>query len=177
MNDQRLKADAGKPRLELLAYPWLEGVARVLTYGASKYSAWCWADGMDWSRLIGGMHRHLGAWSAGEDLDPETGESHLLHLACGCMMAWMHQRYGLGRDDRKTWQTQSPPPVGVDIEYLRIRHPDWVWSASESGLSALGARGHRLVMIMRRDGGAQWVVHTSDVADGEISYDAWSGTE
>lgn len=98
-----LKFDAGKPRLELLPPEFLTGVAKVLTFGAQKYSAGNWAsgDGFEWSRLYGALLRHITAWANGEDIDPESGLSHLYHA--GCMLAFLaaHMERGLGVDDRK----------------------------------------------------------------------------
>lgn len=97
------KHDFKKPPINLIPFVWIEGVARVLAFGAAKYGEWNWAQGFAWSRLIGAAERHLGAWKDGEDLDPETGESHLLHLSCEAMFLYLHERFGLGEDDRKKW--------------------------------------------------------------------------
>ena len=99
-----LKHDGGKVRMELLPPEFLRGVAEVLTFGAQKYSAGNWASGggFEWSRLYGALQRHLNAWANGEDIDPESGKSHLYHA--GCMLAFLavHVERKLGTDDRKT---------------------------------------------------------------------------
>lgn len=79
------KFDSGKPRMELLSTKALRKTARVMSHGASKYGDQNWREGIEWSRLIGAALRHLTAFNDGEDLDPETGESHIAHLAC-CTM-------------------------------------------------------------------------------------------
>ncbi len=79
------KDDSGKAPLSLLSSSWLMGVGRVLLFGAKKYSANNWRQGMQHSRLIDAALRHLLAYNNGEDLDPETGESHLYHASC-CLM-------------------------------------------------------------------------------------------
>lgn len=80
------KFDAGKPRMELLPPVALEEVAKVLTFGASKYGAWNWAGGIVYSRLAGAALRHIFAWLRGEQTDPESGISHLGHAACCILM-------------------------------------------------------------------------------------------
>lgn len=79
------KFDAGKPPMELLSTEALVQISRVLEFGKKKYDAHNWRKGMSWSRLIGAALRHLTAYKDGEDLDPETGLSHLAHLGC-CTM-------------------------------------------------------------------------------------------
>lgn len=86
------KFDQEKPRMDLLDPDWLEGVAKVLTFGAEKYSPNQWRKGIQISRLIAAAYRHLGAVNRGEDIDPESGELHLYHASCCLMFAsWMLQ--------------------------------------------------------------------------------------
>jgi dATP/dGTP diphosphohydrolase len=80
-----MKYDKGKPRMDLLDPDFLEHVAQVLTFGANKYAAHNWREGINISRLIGAAYRHLGAINRGEDIDPESGCSHAAHLGC-CVM-------------------------------------------------------------------------------------------
>lgn len=79
------KFDQEKPPMALLDADFLEGVARVLGFGASKYAAHNWRNGITYSRLISAAYRHLGAINRGEDIDPESGLSHAYHLGC-CIM-------------------------------------------------------------------------------------------
>lgn len=81
------KYDTGKARLELLSPLWLTGVARVLTFGAKKYDDHNWRKGFKQSRVLGAALRHIIAYIGGEDLDPETGLSHLYHASCCLMFA------------------------------------------------------------------------------------------
>lgn len=94
------KHDQEKTRLELLPPDALELAGRVLTFGARKYAAWNWAQGLDWSRLYGAALRHLNAWWGGEGKDPETGHSHLGHAICCLLFLAASEVRGLGRDDR-----------------------------------------------------------------------------
>lgn len=74
-----------KPPMALLDPPFLEGIARVLGFGAVKYAPDNWRNGIAYRRLISAAYRHLGAISAGEDIDPESGLAHSYHLGC-CVM-------------------------------------------------------------------------------------------
>lgn len=85
-----VKHDAEKIRVELLDPEWLFGVGKVLTYGAKKYASHNWRKGLEVSRCLGAALRHLFAYLAGEDLDLETGLSHLYHASCELMFAsWL----------------------------------------------------------------------------------------
>ena len=79
------KFDGEKPRMDLLDADYLEGVAKVLTFGANKYAAHNWREGINVSRLIAASYRHLGAINRGEDVDSESGLAHAYHLGC-CVM-------------------------------------------------------------------------------------------
>lgn len=79
------KHDQDKPPMALLDADFLEGVASVLGFGAVKYSAHNWRNGISVSRLISAAYRHLGAINKGEDVDPESGLLHAYHLGC-CIM-------------------------------------------------------------------------------------------
>lgn len=83
--DDEMKKDGGKRRVDLLDPAWLLGTADVLEFGANKYAAHKWAEGMDWSRVYGALLRHMLAWWSGEEIDPETGLSHMYHASC-CIM-------------------------------------------------------------------------------------------
>lgn len=79
------KYDQGKPRMDLLDAAALEGLAKVLTFGANKYAADNWRAGIQYSRLISSLLRHLAAIQRGELIDPESGLPHIDHLGCNWM--------------------------------------------------------------------------------------------
>lgn len=74
-----MKFDSAKLRYELIPHSALEGLAKVLTYGARKYKPENWRKG-EINRYVGAAYRHFEAWRAGEKNDPESGLSHLEHL-------------------------------------------------------------------------------------------------
>ena len=82
-----VKDDGGKNRLDLLSARWIQGVGKVLTFGAAKYADHNWRRGLKLSRCLAAALRHLFAFLGGEDCDPETGLSHLYHASCSLMFA------------------------------------------------------------------------------------------
>lgn len=95
-----VKHDKGKARAGLVPSVPLMKVAEVLTFGANKYGDHNWRGGFNWSRLYDAALRHILAHQNGEDVDPESGLSHLAHAACNLMFLLEFEHYELGRDDR-----------------------------------------------------------------------------
>jgi hypothetical protein len=77
-----MKHDAGKAPLSLVDRGAIEEIAQVLAFGAKKYAAHNWRGGIAYSRLLDAALRHLYAFSDGEDIDPESGLSHVAHAGC-----------------------------------------------------------------------------------------------
>lgn len=100
-----VKHDQDKPRMDLLDPEALEGVARVLSFGARKYAEHNWRKGLAISRLLGAALRHIFAHLRGEDLDPESGLMHLDHAACCLMFAQWTARNRPELDDR--WKHEA----------------------------------------------------------------------
>lgn len=96
------KFDTEKIRMDLLPPLALNEIAKVFTFGAQKYSAWNWSNGIDQSRLFGALQRHLNAWQRGEELDPESGEPHLSHAGCCMLMLMETALLRKDLDDRPT---------------------------------------------------------------------------
>lgn len=80
-----VKYDGEKSPMALLDAGFLEEVGRVLGFGAAKYAAHNWRNGISISRLVSASYRHLGAINRGIDLDEESGLPHTAHLGC-CVM-------------------------------------------------------------------------------------------
>jgi hypothetical protein len=94
-----VKHDQEKPDFSLLSPFALEEVAKVMTYGAKKYSANNWRGGFKYTRILAAVMRHLNAYQKGELKDPETGLSHLAHASCGLMMLLEFEKTGIGEND------------------------------------------------------------------------------
>jgi hypothetical protein len=90
----------GKPDYSLIPMHLLAGEARVWQIGAKKYARNNWMKGMPWSVPFACIMRHLAAWQNGEDLDPETGESHLDHISCNVRMLQLYSKTYPEGDDR-----------------------------------------------------------------------------
>ena len=78
------KFDANKPRFELIAPDAELWLAKILTFGASKYEDNNWT-GLTSKRVLSALKRHMNALESGEDLDPESGMPHHAHLLCNAM--------------------------------------------------------------------------------------------
>ena len=95
-----IKFDQGKLRMDLLPPEIDNAIARILTDGADKYGERNWEHGMAWSRPYAALRRHLIAWWAGEDTDPESGHSHLWHVLTNAAFLVAYEQRGIGTDDR-----------------------------------------------------------------------------
>lgn len=95
-----VKFDQNKPDLSILTSESLNGEAAAFTYGANKYGKNNYKLGMDWSRVISASLRHIFAFNAKEDNDPESKLNHLYHAkACLAMLIYYYENK-LGKDDR-----------------------------------------------------------------------------
>lgn len=74
--DQKYKFDLGKVQYRLVPPKALEQVARVLTFGATKYSPYTWKN-VEPERYLDAAYRHLESVRQGKFLDEESGLPHL----------------------------------------------------------------------------------------------------
>lgn len=95
-----VKYDKGKLPIHLFPMDSLWAITSILEFGANKYSARNWENGMDWSRVYSALMRHLTKWWHGEDRDDETGHSHLWHAGCCVVFLIAYELRGVGKDDR-----------------------------------------------------------------------------
>ena len=95
-----VKYDEGKTQWALLPPYSLEEVAKVYTYGATKYAANNWRKGMAWSRTFSAVMRHCWKFWRGETYDKETGLHHMAHAAFGCLTLIEYTRTKTPTDDR-----------------------------------------------------------------------------
>ena len=95
-----IKHDQHKIRWDLVPYDAVNEIAKVLTFGASKYEARNWEKGMDWSRAFGALQRHLTRWFHGQDKDKETRLTHLSNAGCCLFFLLSWELRQVGKDDR-----------------------------------------------------------------------------
>lgn len=94
------KNDQGKIRYSDVPQRALQSTAKIFNFGATKYGKFNYSEGMAYSRYYDACQRHLMAWMTGEDLDPETRESHIDHAICSLMMLRDNMHLKTGTDDR-----------------------------------------------------------------------------
>lgn len=99
-------------RYDLIPWGAMDEVARVYGFGANKYESWNWAKGYSWSLSTGAALRHLTAFAAGEDLDPESELPHLAHAVFHMLALITFRQHGLGADDR--WPGPGADPGADD---------------------------------------------------------------
>lgn len=86
MTSKALKHDGDKPDLALLPYPALVQMAQAFMYGEKKYARHNYRHGFETHRLVGAALRHVYKYESGEDIDPESGVSHLGHALASIAM-------------------------------------------------------------------------------------------
>ena len=59
-----------------------------------------WQRGYSWRLSVAALHRHLAQWESGEDVDAETGSSHLIAATWHCVALRWFQLHGKGTDYR-----------------------------------------------------------------------------
>jgi hypothetical protein len=75
---------AGKPRLDLVPFEFIEGAANAFEFGTKKYSAHNWRKGIEVSILVRSLLSHVMKYNNGENKDRESGLHHLDH-ACATL--------------------------------------------------------------------------------------------
>lgn len=122
-NDPKGAAGAVKVPLGLIPPHAMEQTAWVHKLGAEKYGAWNWREtGVCASTYVNAILRHLNAWRDGEDLDPESGISHLAHVACSANILMDAGYCGKLQDDRNTTRQRNEVEEADD---------DWNWLFDE----------------------------------------------
>lgn len=95
-----VKHDSGKPDYSLLTRPMVESLIRAMMYGEGKYGRGNFRSGFTNTRLVAAAMRHLMAYLDGEDLDPESGVSHLGHAQAAIAMLLDNVATGTSTDGR-----------------------------------------------------------------------------
>ena len=80
------KNDSGKAPIHFLHRSFIEGTALAQDFGSRKYGDWNFTKGIAYLRLCDAAIRHIIAFMWGEDLDQESGLSHIDHAAANLNM-------------------------------------------------------------------------------------------
>jgi len=77
-----MRYNQGKAKLHyLFTFPQaLELLTAVMDYGGKKYAPYNYTKGADAMQSVDCLLRHLKSWIGGENIDPESGCSHLGHM-------------------------------------------------------------------------------------------------
>lgn len=108
-NDPKGEVGATKPPLGLIPPIAMEAAAWAHKLGSEKYGTFNWrATGVCASTYVSAMMRHLNAWRDGEDLDPESGVSHLGHVIASANILLDSAHCGTLQDDRSKLPQINP---------------------------------------------------------------------
>ncbi|MFN4909401.1 MAG: dATP/dGTP diphosphohydrolase domain-containing protein [Bacteroidota bacterium] len=112
-NDPKGKAGSLKAPLGLVPPYAMEQTSWVHKLGAEKYGPWNWREtGVCASTYVNAILRHLNAWRDGESLDPESGITHLAHIACSANILMDAEYCGKLQDDRNKRPTNNETEEG-----------------------------------------------------------------
>ena len=103
LDNSAVKFDDGKAQWALFPFDLAEDELRVWMFGAKKYKAQNWRQGMPMSRGFNALMRHITAYMQGEDKDKESGESHLAHAVCCLRMMQNTEKNYKHLDDRSSF--------------------------------------------------------------------------
>lgn len=99
-----IKFDQDKIDWSILPIGASEEIIKVFKFGEAKYARgnFLEGDGLEYSRVINSLLRHVHAFMRGEDLDPETGISHIAHAGCNIYMLLTYElnKQKFNNDDR-----------------------------------------------------------------------------
>ena len=113
VNDQTVKADAGKLKMNLLFSGCPRAIlmiGAVLTYGAQKYAAHSWKN-VETERYLDAKWRHALAEMAGlGDTDDESGLMHAAHEVTNAMFALEQALAEMSEPEFKSMLKFKDPP-------------------------------------------------------------------
>jgi len=89
--EQAMRFNEGKPKWSLVHFKSLEPMVKVLEFGALKYAPKNWQKPMPLDQILESMQRHLAALIDGEEIDSESGISHMGHIQANSMFFNYHK--------------------------------------------------------------------------------------
>lgn len=113
--EEGLRFNEGKSRYDLIPTFANKQLAEILTKGSLKYAPRNWEKGMNWSKCIASLKRHLQAFETGEDFDKESGQLHIAHVMCNAaFLTEYYKIYPQGDDRQHSYLNQTK--IGLDID-------------------------------------------------------------
>jgi len=120
VNDPKGAAGALKAPMHLIPPYALEQTAWVHKFGAERYGPFNWRKtGVCATTYVSAIMRHLNAWRDGEDLDPESGISHIAHIASSCNILLDAGHCGTLQDDRNKKPQQNTFAAVAEAETIK----------------------------------------------------------
>lgn len=115
--DPKTGGEKGSKLARFGLIPWdaLWALAEHYGRGSRKYADHNWLRGYKYSLSFDALMRHAQAWWGGEEMDAETGSSHMIAVAWHAFALFVFRKRGLGTDDRfrvpadSASATSSPP--------------------------------------------------------------------
>lgn len=117
-----LRFNNDKDRYDLVPDSAIQGIAKVLTFGAKKYAPNNWRLGMNWSMITSSLKRHMAAIDRGEDYDQESGLMHVDHVLTNAAFLKEYYKIYPEGDDRPHSYLETKR-IGLDIDDVLA---DWV---------------------------------------------------
>jgi hypothetical protein len=94
------RKNEGKLKWSLVSWAALEPLVKTLMFGANKYSAHNWKQGLKYTEILDSMQRHINSFSNAEDKDKESGLDHVGHILCNAMFLSYMCLFRKDLDDR-----------------------------------------------------------------------------
>lgn len=127
-NDPKGQIGATKNPLHLIPTAAMTAEAAALKQGAEKYGLNNWREsGVNAMTYVGAILRHLTSWRDGEDVDPDSGISHLGHIRANCAILLDAAHVGKLVDDRPVHRgTANPAYTDAPKDEIRGTFLPWV---------------------------------------------------
>lgn len=133
-----VKNDKGKVKFHLVPIEPLWALAKLYTIGAIKYDPWNWAKGLSWGRVYDAMIRHSGKWLNRQKFDLKDGQHHLIAVAWCAFTLYVYELFGIGIDDRATYNITQPPKANMDPALKSLYEPEEIEPESVTSLMEAG---------------------------------------
>lgn len=115
MSGKGLRFNEGKTRKDLLPNFAITEMSKVLTAGSLKYADRNWEKGMEWSKCLASLRRHIDKFESGIDFDEETGLLHMAHAMTNCSFILEYYNIYPQGDDRQHKYLKIPR-IGLDVD-------------------------------------------------------------